>query len=233
MHAPYVCTRGALSRRHFLRGAGAAAIGLPLLEAMRPTFSSRAAAPAAEQEQQSPKRFVAACATLGFHVPFLVPQQAGADYELTPYLSVLKEHKDDLTVISGVSHPEQQGDSGHASEITWLTSARRPGLAGFRNTVSIDQLIAEKIGIETRFPYLALSTSGRSMSWTSSGVEIPGETSPARLFKALFLEGTPEQVAGELKQLARGRSILDTVLGEAKSLEKNLGSRDRHKLGEY
>ena len=71
------------------------------------------------------------------------------------------------------------------------------------------------------------------MSWTSSGVEIPGETSPARLFKALFLEGTPEQVAGELKQLARGRSILDTVLGEAKSLEKNLGSRDRHKLGEY
>lgn len=233
MHAPCITTRGALSRRHFLRGAGAAAIGLPLLEAMRPTFSSRAALAAAEQSQKSPKRFVAACATLGFHVPFLVPQQAGRDYELTPYLEVLKDHKDDLTVISGVSHPEQQGDSGHASEITWLTSARRPGLAGFRNTVSIDQLIAEKIGIETRFPYLALSTSGRSMSWTSSGVEIPGETSPARLFKALFLEGTPEQVAGELKQLARGRSILDTVLGEAKSLEKDLGSRDRHKLGEY
>ena len=76
MHAPYMTTRGALSRRHFLRGAGAAAIGLPLLEAMRPTFSSRAAVAAAEQSQRSPKRFVAACATLGFHVPFLVPQQA-------------------------------------------------------------------------------------------------------------------------------------------------------------
>lgn len=233
MQAPNVSTRGAMSRRRFLRGAGAAAIGLPLLEAMRPTFGSRGALAAAEAGQRSPKRFVAACATLGFHVPFLVPEQAGRDYELTPYLQQLKDHKDHFTVLSGLSHPEQQGDSGHASEITWLTSAQRPGLAGFRNTVSVDQLIAEKIGIETRFPYLALSTSGRSMSWTSSGVEIPGETSPARLFKALFLDGTQEEIAGELKQLARGRSILDTVQGQAKALERELGSRDRRKLDEY
>jgi hypothetical protein len=233
MQAPFVSTRGALSRRRLLRGAGAAAIGLPLLEAMRPTFGSRASLAAAEAEQRSPKRFVAACATLGFHVPFLVPEQAGRDYELTPYLTMIADHRDDFTVLSGLSHPEQQGDSGHASEITWLTSAQRPGLAGFRNTVSIDQLIAEKIGIQTRFPYLALSTSGRSMSWTSSGVEIPGETSPARLFKALFLEGTKEEVAAELKQLARGRSILDTVLGQARDLERELGSRDRGKLAEY
>jgi hypothetical protein len=71
------------------------------------------------------------------------------------------------------------------------------------------------------------------MSWTSSGVEIPGETSPARLFKALFIDGTEQEVAAELRQLQRGRSILDTVLGEAKKLDQTLGSRDRRKLDEY
>ncbi|MCA9082373.1 MAG: DUF1552 domain-containing protein, partial [Planctomycetaceae bacterium] len=145
---------------------------------------------AAERERnESPHRFVAACATLGFHGPYLFPEQAGRDYELTPYLKKLAKHRDKFTVISGVSHPEQQGNNGHASELTWLTSAQRPGLAGFRNTISIDQLIADQIGIQTRFPSLVLSTSGRSMSWTSSGVEIPGETSPAKLFKALFIDG--------------------------------------------
>lgn len=176
---------------------------------------------------------MAACTTLGFHTPFLFPEQAGRDYELTPYLKLLEKHQKDFTVFSGLSHPEQQGNNGHASEMTWLTSAQRPGLAGFRNTVSLDQLIAERIGTETRFPFLALSTSGRSMSWTSSGVEIPGETSPARLFKALFIDGTPQEVAGEMRQLQRGRSILDTVLGQAKNLERSLGSRDRDKLDEY
>jgi hypothetical protein len=215
-----------MNRRRFLRGTGAALLGLPLLDAMTPAFSRAA-------EVKSPRRFVAACATLGFHTPFLFPQQAGRDYELTPYLKQLEQHRSDFTVFSGLSHPEQQGNNGHASEMTWLTCAQRPGLAGFRNSISLDQWIADRIGVETRFPSLVLSTSGRSMSWTSSGVEIPGETSPARLFKALFMEGTEQELAGEMKQLQRGRSILDTVLGEAKKLEGDVGPRDRQKLDEY
>src|SRR5262249_54850470 len=148
-----------------------------------------------------PKRFVACCATLGFHTPYLFPDQPGRDYELTPYLKPLAAHREQLTVLSGVSHPEQQGNNGHASEMTWLTSAPRPGLAGFKNPISIDQLIAEQIGIQPRHPSLVLSTNGRSMSWTSSGVEIPAETSPARLFKTLFIEGTPAEVAAEMQEL--------------------------------
>jgi BMFP domain-containing protein YqiC len=218
-----------LSRRHFLRGTGAALLSLPLLDAMTPTFGRAADASVVA----SPKRFVAACATLGFHTPFLFPSKAGREYELPPYLKLLQNHRDDFTVISGLSHPEQQGNNGHASEMTWLTAAQRPGLAGFRNTVSLDQLIAAQIGIETRFPFLALSTSGRSMSWTASGVEIPGETSPEKLFKALFIEGTVQEVAAEMRQLQRGRSILDTVLGEANKLQRELGPRDRNKLDEY
>jgi hypothetical protein len=206
-------------------------LGLPVLDAMTPMFASPARA--AAEGSQSPKRFVAMCAGLGFHAPFLFPEAAGHDYEQTPYLSTLKDHRNDFSVLSGLSHPEQQGNNGHASELTWLTSAKRPGLAGFKNTISLDQLIADQIGIETRYPFLALSTSGRSMSWTATGVEIPGEASPAKLFKALFIEGNEQEVAAEIRQLQRGRSILDTVLGEANKLERNLGQRDREKLEEY
>jgi len=222
----------ALSRRHFLRGTGAVAIGLPLLDAMAPRLSRRASA-AERDEAESPKRLLACCATLGFHTPHLFPEKPGADYKPTPYLARLKDHLRELTVLSGLSHPEQQGNNGHASELTWLTSAQRPGLAGFRNTISLDQLIAERIGIKTRFPSLVLSTSGRSMSWTSSGVEIPGETSPSRLFKALFIDGSEQEIKAELARIQRGRSILDTVLGEAKQLNRELGPRDRQKLDEY
>ena len=230
--APAVSTRIPLHRRRLLKGFGAAAIGLPFLEAMLPTFASGAAR-SADENRTSPKRFVAACATLGFHTPFLFPEETGKDYQLTPYLERLKDHRDYFTVLSGLSHPDQQGNNGHASEMTWLTSAQRPGLAGFRNTISVDQMIAQQIGIKTRFPSLVLSTSGRSMSWTSSGVEIPGETSPSRLFKSLFVDGTEKEVAAELRQLKRGRSILDTVLSEAHKLENELGQRDRDKLDEY
>lgn len=228
MHAPYVSTRTALSRRHLITSFGATAIALPLLDAMSPAFAT-----AGTVRKEAPKRFVAMCAGLGFHCPHLFPEKPGVDYELTPYLSQLKDHRDHLTVISGLSHPNQQGNNGHASELTWLTSAQRPGLTGFRNTISLDQLIAEKIGIETRYPYLALSTSGRSLSWTSTGVEIPGETSPGKLFKSLFMDGTPREIAQQTRQLQKGRSILDTVLGEAKQLDHELGRRDRQKLSEY
>ena len=220
-----------MDRRRFLRGTGAAAIALPFLEAMGPSLGQRVLA--ADSSDPSPKRFVAACATLGFHTPFLFPEKEGTDFQLSPYLEKLKDHRDQLTVLSGLSHPNQQGNNGHASEITWLTSAQRPGLAGFRNTVSIDQVIAEKIGLQTRYPYLALGTSGRSMSWTANGVEIPGMQSPAKLFKALFVEGSEQEVAAEMNGLRRGRSILDTVSGRARELRGSLGHHDQQKIDEY
>ncbi len=226
MHAPYVTTRQPIARRSFLRGAGAALISLPLLDAMTAPL-------ARADENKSPPRFVAACATLGFHAPFFFPEKSGRDYEPTPYLQKLGDLRGDYTVFSGLSHPEQQGNNGHASELTWLTGAQRPGLAGFRNTISLDQMIAETLGPQTRYPCLVLSTSGRSMSWTASGVEIPGETSAAKLFKSLFISGTPSEMEAELAQIRRGGSILDTVQGQAKKLEQKLGSGDRQKLEEY
>ncbi|MEM7699166.1 MAG: DUF1552 domain-containing protein, partial [Verrucomicrobiota bacterium] len=153
MNTPYLSSNRSLDRRHFLRGLGGTAMALPFLEAMTPSFARAAAT-------ESPQRMVAMCATLGFHTPYLFPNQEGADYGLTPYLEPLRNQRDKFSVISGLSHPNQQGNNGHASSLTWLTSAQRPGLAGFKNTISLDQYIAGKIGAETRFPSLVLSTNG-------------------------------------------------------------------------
>ncbi|MEM7601307.1 MAG: DUF1552 domain-containing protein [Verrucomicrobiota bacterium] len=100
--------------------------------------------------------------------------------------------------------------------------------------MSLDQYIAGKIGAETRFPSLVLSTNGGgSLSWTSSGVEIPSENSPERLFNSLFVDGSEKEIEEDIRGFDRHRSILDTVRGEAKKLEHSLGHQDREKLDEY
>jgi hypothetical protein len=224
----YTATKRHLDRRAFLRGAGTI-LSLPFLEAMVPAFATKAQAAVA----QPPPRFLAMCATLGFHTPFLFPKETGAEYTLTPYLEPLKALKNDFSVISGLQHEEQNGANGHTSEMTWLTSAKHPGLAGFKNTISIDQLIAEQIGSQTRFPSLILGTGSESMSWSASGVPLPAESSPSNAFRQLFVDGTKAEVEEQVRGLTRGRSILDTVMGQAKKLHSELGKRDQEKLDEY
>lgn len=222
-----IVTRKRLPRRAFLRGVGAA-VALPLLDAMTPALARAADAAAA------PRRFVACCATLGFHTPFLFPKETGAGYTGTPYLDALEAYKSDLTVISGLSHADQSGANGHTHEMTWLTSATRPGLPGFKNTISIDQHIAEKVGTKTRYPSLVLSTGASDgMSWSANGVRIPAESSPLKVYQALFVGGNADQVKAQLRGLKRGQSILDAVTAEAKKLDRSLGAGDREKLGDY
>ena len=219
----YIATKTLLNRRTFLKGTGAT-VALPFLSAMTSAF---AAGPTA------PKRFVAMSAGLGFHAPNFIPTEVGAGYQAPLYLQKLEKHRKDFTVFSGLSHPNSNGNSGHASELTWLTSAPRPGLAGFKNTISIDQLMAKHIGAATRFPSLPIGTNSKSLSWTANGVQIPSQSHPVKLFRQMFVNGTEKEVAEEMKNLERGRSILDTVLGDAKALNVTLGARDREKLDEY
>ena len=122
-----IVTKKRLPRRTFLRATGVA-IGLPFLDAMTGAFEPN--------PREIPRRFVAMCATLGFHAPYFTPKENGADYSLTPYLETLAPFRKKMTVFSGVSHQEQSGANGHTSELTWLTSAKRPGLNGFKNTIS-------------------------------------------------------------------------------------------------
>lgn len=230
MNIPHLSSKPHLSRRAFLRGSGAL-LSLPWLEAMLPAFATRAQAAAATTP---PRRFLAMNYGLGFHGPNLFPAQAGRDYALTPYLEALKQHRTDFTIFSGLSHEEQNGANGHTSELTWLTTAKHPGLPGFRNTISLDQLLVEKLNPDTRFPSLILNVGGSdSMSWTANGVNLPAESSPSKVFAQLFVNGTPAEVQAQLRELKRGRSILDTVNGEAKKLQRELGRRDQEKFDQY
>ena len=176
---------------------------------------------------------VCICTSLGIHAPFLFPEEVGAAYTPTPYLEMLNEHRQDFTLFSGLSHPDQTGANGHTSEMTWLTSARFPGLGGFKNTISLDQLAAEKIGLQTRFPSLVLGTGSPSLSYNHGGVMIPAESRPSHVFAKLFLEGTPAEVRQQVQKLREGQSIMDTVQDEARSFARRVGSADKEKLDEY
>jgi len=214
-----------MHRRKFLRGTGVA-LALPLLDAFLPRIK-------AASTVASRTNMVCICTSLGLHAPFLFPSETGADYKLTPYLEILKDFRRDFTLFSGLSHPDQTGANGHTSEMTWLTSARFPGLGGFKNTVSIDQLAAETIGLETRLPSLVLGTGTPSLSYTRGGVMIPAESRPSRVFAKLFLDGTPTEVKQQVQKLREGQSILDAVQDEARSFTQRVGAADREKLDEY
>lgn len=213
-----------MNRRTFLRSS-TATLALPLLECFGGGAKATAAATA------NPQRMVAINVGLGLHAPHLIPTQAGRDYQLTPYLEPIAALRDRFTVISGTSHPDVDG--GHSAEKSFLTAAPHPGSPSFRNTISLDQLAAEKLGAETRFAYLATSLGGSGLSWSRSGVEIPSDSSPSKLFEKLFLEGKPEEKARQVQGIVDGQSIMDTVLGRAKALEQKLSAHDREKLDEY
>ncbi len=218
-------TNNQINRRRFLQGTGVS-LALPWLDAFLPR--SRGAA-----TDLSRTHMVCICTSLGLHAPFLFPKETGADYSPTPYLEILKDVRDDFTLFSGLSHPDQTGANGHTSEMSWLTAARFPGLGGFKNTVSLDQLAAETIGPQTRFPSLVLGTGTPSLSYTRGGVMIPAESRPSRLFTRLFLDGTPAEVRQQVRKLREGQSIMDTVQDEVQSFTRRVGAADRDKLDEY
>ena len=214
-----------LDRRTFLRASGVA-LSLPFLEAMTPTIARAAV--------ESPKRMVNICTTLGLYADSWFPKTTGEGYEATEYLKLIDQHRDKYTLFSGYSHQEQAGRQPHNSEITWLTAARRPGLDGFRNTVSLDQAAADHIGYVTRFPSIVLGTkSPFSQSYTTSGAMVPAETSPSALFKKLFLQGTEKEIAREVQSLNDGGSILDRLKSQTTSLRKRVSDADQQKLDAY
>jgi BMFP domain-containing protein YqiC len=229
--APVIGIRPALSRRRFLQGAGVA-LSRPLLDVMQPRFAlATTASPLAPNA--TPRRMLGICNNLGLRPDLFFPTGAGREYAASPYLKLLEAHREQFTVISGVSHPNVDG--GHPSDISFLTAAPHPASSSFRNTISLDQYIAERIGTLTRFPSLTLSVNGaaRSLSWTGAGVAIPPEERAADVFNQLFLQGTPEQVEAQIHRLDTGRSILDAVADQAKDLQRDVSARDRTRLEQY
>lgn len=214
-----------LTRRTMLRSVGVV-MALPLLEAMQKPLR------AAESGRKSKMRMVCINTPLGLHPANFFPKQSGRDYEASPYLEVLQEFRNDLTVISGLSHPDV--GASHDSNLSFLTAAPHPERrAGFRNSISLDQLAAESLRGVTRFASLPLSCEGSGLSWTRSGAAVPTESFATSVFTKLFLAGRPDEIAAQTRQLQEGRSVLDALREQTRRLEKSVGPQDREKLDEY
>ncbi|MDB4617555.1 DUF1552 domain-containing protein [Verrucomicrobiales bacterium] len=167
----------------------------------------------------------------------------GTDYTLSEGLKPLARHKDDFTVIQNLYHQYSRG--GHSGSTFWLTGANQYGVAGksFHNTVSVDQVAAAKFGLKTRFSSLQLSGKklegagsghgpGLSLAWDHSGKPMPAYESPNTTFHKLFSNDN-SPLEEQRARMAEERSILDTVLADARAVRRRTNQSDHEKLDEY
>ena len=246
-----IVTKRTLPRRTFLRGA-AAAIGLPLLDAMVPALAQSAA--------PRVKRFGFIYLPNGVAMNFAginywTPTTAGADYALSPILTPLAPFRDRLTVVSGLAHHQadahDDGANGDHTRATssWLTGVhcKRTEGADVQNGVSADQIAAEVLGRETVLPSLELAIdlnflSGQcensyscvylnTLAWRSPTAPLPTENNPRLVFERLFGNGgTAEQRVALARE---NRSILDSVTEDFARLSRTLGPADRSQVDDY
>ncbi len=195
-------------------------MGLPWLESLG------GIAHAAEVGKE-PRRLLLVCLPLGIYREAFVPKKSGSDYELTDYLAPLKDLRDHFTVISGLEHLGVGG--GHAAQariFTGIPSAER-------NRRSLDQHVAATLGRRTRFDTLTLSAGANDFSWTDSGSMAPPEKNAIDAFTKLFVEEGSANKEKVLREIGRGKSILDHVFDEAREMQNRLSKRDQEKLEEY
>ncbi|MDB6154581.1 MAG: hypothetical protein JWL90_3034 [Chthoniobacteraceae bacterium] len=165
----------------------------------------------------------------------------GRGYEFSPALKALEAHREELTIFSGLHHPNGLGQA-HVCADTWLTGAKIDAQSArqYNNTISCDQVMAEVTSEHTRFGSLELSISSgtgqpnnsSTLAFSHDGVPLPAEDNPRNVFDRLFGEAAGG-AASQRAALNKRRSVLDAVLDEAKSLRTALGTDDRTKLDEY
>ena len=226
------------SRRHFLRSSSAL-VALPVLASLGfQRFAT--AAPSATP----PKRLIFLGFGWGVTESTWYPDisKPGADYKLSTGLAPLARHKADISVIQGLWN--KYSNEGHWGSTYWLTGANRYAEPGqnFHNSISADQVAADKFGLQTRFASLQLNGAengeasghgpGLSMAWNASGKPIGGLNGPVAAFHRLFTKDTTP-LEQQKALLAQKRSVLDAVLGNAKSLQRDLSKNDNTKLDEY
>jgi len=213
-----------VNRRTILRSAGVA-MAIPWLDAMNRAF-------AGNRQPGAPRRFVAMTLGLGLHADNLFPSESGRDYPATRYLKPLEDLRDQMTIVSGSSHPGVNG--GHRAEASILSAAPIGREAQSKTMISVDQLMAKHLGHHTRFPSLVLSSSNSSSpSYTENGTMIPAQDSPAELFSQLFVENSKAEKEQMAERARQGKSIMDLIARDAKSLTRQLGPSDRRRLDAY
>jgi hypothetical protein len=221
-----------LSRRALLRGAGAAAIALPFLDAMHPALSAErltAAAPV--------KRFGIVYYPHGATDRWL-PSSEGANFKLSEGLAPLERHKSKLLVVGGLSaDPDRSKPDFHDRAVaSWLT-----GMELNRDRVevgtSVDQYAAAHLGKETQFASLEMGCEqpqdGRYLNYKDPHTPLPIETNPRRLFERLFGDSAKIDPSAMAERNELDQSTLDSVIAQIASLKSRLGPQDRQKLDQY
>jgi hypothetical protein len=234
-----------LPRRTFLRGMGAA-VALPFLESMAPAMTPLAQSPA-----RPPLRFGGVYLPNGCVMDNWTPKTTDGSLEITPVLKPLEAFRDQMTVIGNLSRAGGKNSSDHAvSSAGWLTGAlaKQTEAEDIRVGISIDQVLAKHIGQETPFPSLEFATEDFSgyvggcvpgyscaymntISWASETAGLPMEIDPRAAFERMF--GRAGNPVDRQVRRTEDRSILDSVLQEARSLRTKVGAPDRVRLDNY
>jgi hypothetical protein len=237
-----------LSRRTFLRGAGVT-LALPFLEAMLP------AATALPQATVNPKtRFAGIFFPHGMAPGYWIPKAQGSNFELPFIMQPLEPLRDRAVILSGLharSAEPPQGVTGsdHFVAAAYLCAVKPKKTTGadVQVEMTIDQIIAEKIGQETLLPSLQLAVEDpgassscgegyscaytNSISWSAGNKPLPMELNPQVIFERMFGDGSDSE-----ERSARRRqqgSVLDMVMRSLSRLQKDLGSADRARLDQY
>lgn len=239
-----------LSRRTALRGLGIS-LGLPWFESIVPRAAAASIAPT------PPQRMAFIFVPNGVHLPDWTPETEGYGFDLPFILDPLAPVKDDLMVITGLTHDKGRangdGPGDHARSASVFLSGAQPRKtngADIRSGMSVDQVAAQAAGKLTRFASLELGCEpGRSagncdsgyscaysssISWSGSASPLGKETNPRFVFERLFGNGKAKEMdKNKIRRDALKKSILDFISEDAQKLQAKLGRADQHKLDEY
>lgn len=229
-----------LDRRNFLRGTAGFALALPAFE----TFAGTA--PAGEKPANN-KRL--ACFYMPNGVPMpreddpayedwsWFPHGAGKKFRFSKCLDPLESLRDDLTILSGLSHLPARTIHGHSNADQFLTGAATGGRGDYKNTISLDQVFAAHVGEQTRISSLVMSTDGgagtprgaHTISFGRNGRAIPAENKPKRIFDKLFAKDD----GNATRRLALSKSALDELMDDARSLRRDLSKQDQKTFDQF
>ncbi|MFT5498435.1 MAG: hypothetical protein ACI9TH_003847 [Kiritimatiellia bacterium] len=208
-----------IDRRHALRGLGSF-IALPLLDCMRPAFAA---------EAPPVRRSVFIYLPNGVNTLDFQVTEPGAEFTFSRSLKPLEKHRNVVTPISGLHHPGGLGHHHNCQKI-WLTGGQLGPTD--RNSISVDQRMAEVTAPHTRFHSLEVANNGESLAWTADGIRLPGMGRAREIFSHLFEEPKGGTVA-QRRALRRKGSVLDANLTEVRALEARIGAEDKGRLDQY
>lgn len=217
-----IINRRNVTRRTVLKGMGVS-LTLPLMESLMPRQAFAAS------DLTTAQRMAVVTVPFGMVVDNFHPAGAGKNYELPSTLQPLDTLQKDFTVFSNLDHDVR---GGHAANHTLLSGVKSTERAGYPDgNITVDQRAAELVGHNTRFPSLVFWKDG--MSFTRTGVRVPGIARPSDAFKLMFVDDSDEQKKFNRASVESSGSILDAILEDARGLNRELGKTDQQKLEEY